>query len=112
MASYKPNEESLKSEIAIVTPESTPPGQLIDNMRAKVVDVQENLSARDAVVRSVVVGSSVLLGQSLWGLVENFHAGSKNAMGEAFRAGSFDSQFLPILPSIASLSVFRAVLRP
>lgn len=45
VAFYEASEESLKSELAMATIESTWPGRLFDNVRAEVIKVQLKLAA-------------------------------------------------------------------
>lgn len=58
-----------------------------------MIYLQEKLSARDSVVRSVVELSCATLGLSFRDLVNIFRAGLNKAVGETFRSGSLDFQF-------------------
>lgn len=85
-------------------------GQLLNSTRAKVIDLQKKLAARDIVVRSIVVDSCATLTPSFRSLVQNFRAGPFKSVSEAFRAGSIPFQ-RPADTAIDGITLrFRKVL--
>lgn len=64
VAFYEESEDSLLTELAMATTESTQLGQWFDSLRADVINVQRKLAARDADVRSFAGGWCATLGSS------------------------------------------------
>lgn len=94
MAFYKASKKCLKSELSTTIAETAWLGQLFDDLQVQAADLPERLSARDAVIQSIVEDFCTLLGLSLRTLAENSNAGLKKSASEAFRAGSTASQVL------------------
>lgn len=92
-AFHKTSKDELKNELAATTKNSTGIGQLLNDIRAEVVDLQEKFGAKDAVIRTIVEDSCVSLVQTLRRLVENFRAGHCKSVNKVFPAGSIGSQF-------------------
>lgn len=59
-------EESVKSEVAAVTTESTQLGLVLDSVEAKVADLQESTGAMDFVIWPIVEHSYAMLEPLLW----------------------------------------------
>lgn len=62
VAFYKKSGKSIKSELAAKETESIRLGQLFDDVRPEVSDIQQKLGGRDAVTQSIVGESCPLLG--------------------------------------------------
>lgn len=93
MAFYKVSEKVLKKTFAAATKERTRLSLLVNDIRAKVVDLRERSDANVGVVLSIVEDSCKLLGPCLRSLVENFRTGLNKPVNEAVRAYSIGSQF-------------------
>lgn len=92
-ASYEASEEDLSSELAASIAESTALCPFVDNVQAELVDLREEVAAKDVVIRSIVDDLYVSLGQSLRSFVEKFRTGRNKSVSLVFRAGSIPSQF-------------------
>lgn len=73
--------------------ESTQFGQLFHDVRAKVVESQQGLSAMDEVIQSIGKDPCASLGPSIRSSVESFSFGHNKLMSKDFWAGSVRSQF-------------------
>lgn len=73
--------------------DSTGLSKLVDDIRAKVFDLRERLSARDDDIRTVLEDSCASLGPPLQGIVDGTRAGLNRSVADAFRAHFIGSQF-------------------
>lgn len=95
-----------------MTTESTRRCQVFDIVRVEVVDQQEKLTARDAVVQSIVEDLCAMPKPSHRSLAKGFRAGLNMPMSEVFRIASIDTQFhadtamhsIALLPSRGAVS--------
>lgn len=69
VAFYEASEEMLKNKLAAAIKHNTGLSQLVDDVRAKVIKLQDRLVARNIVIRSIVECSCAFHGFSLRCLV-------------------------------------------
>lgn len=89
---YEVCDERLIKELAAVINHSTRYGQLVDDIRAELVDLLKRLCARDGVVRFIIEYLCASPEPSIQGSVENHSASLSKSMDEDFCAGSIGSQ--------------------
>lgn len=92
VAFYNASVEDLKGEPAEATAKTTQLGELADDMRAQVVDLQENLTKKDAVAKLIVHDLFATLATSLKSLTKNFRAGFNKSACDAFCIRFIDSE--------------------
>lgn len=102
---HEASAEELKTELVVPINDNTRLRQLVDDIRAEVVDLRERLKANDGVIRSTIDESCALLGPYLRGLADRFRAGLKSRWLKLFVRVPWALNSMTILPSIVSLLV-------
>lgn len=85
---------------------------MFDNKRAEVVDIQERLVEKDAVIPSNAKELYTSLGPSVKRLLANFRVGHNRSVSEDLCTGSSGLSSMPMLPFVVLYFAFcKALLR-